>query len=183
MVAMPAVSDALVRALVEQGVRRVFGFPGGGSSSELIQACGRAGLDFILTHSEAAAGYMASATYELERTPGVFLCGLGPGLASSVNAMAHALLDRTAVLLIADTHPAGSNTVHQRVEQEALMQPITKLSLRLHAKSALESLDVAIATALANPPGSVHLDLSMDVARTVIDEAPDGFSDSTCSLP
>ncbi|HEX7778822.1 MAG TPA: thiamine pyrophosphate-binding protein, partial [Vicinamibacterales bacterium] len=52
---MPAVADLVVRRLKEAGVRALFGVPGGGSSLDLIEAAGGAGLPFVLTATETAA--------------------------------------------------------------------------------------------------------------------------------
>ena len=53
--ASPVLATAIVDQLKAVGVKRLFGIPGGGSSLALIEAAGRAGLEFILTRTETAA--------------------------------------------------------------------------------------------------------------------------------
>ena len=63
-----SVAQALIDALALQGVKRVYGLPGGGSSLDLIDAAGRRGLDFVLARHEGAAVMMAAAEAELSGT-------------------------------------------------------------------------------------------------------------------
>src|SRR6476646_10133944 len=67
---MPSVADIVVHRLVETGVRTLFGMPGGGSNLDLVEAAGRAGLPFVLSHTETAGALMASAQAELTSSPG-----------------------------------------------------------------------------------------------------------------
>ena len=100
--ASPVLATAIVDQLKAIGVKRMFGIPGGGSSLALIEAAGRAGLEFILTRTETAAAIMAAVTGEMTGTPGVVLTGIGPGAASAVNGIAYAWLEKSPVVLITD---------------------------------------------------------------------------------
>jgi acetolactate synthase-1/2/3 large subunit len=140
-----------------RGVKRIFGIPGGGSSLALMEAAGRAGIDFILTRTETAAAIMASVTGELTGTPGVLLTGIGPGAASAVNGIAYAYLEKSPVILITDG-PASSP--HQALDQNALYKPVTKLQGQLKPESGARDFANAILTAMTPPWGPVHLDLT-----------------------
>ena len=52
-------ADIVIRRLVEAGVQTFFGMPGGGSNLDLIEAAGRAGLPFVMSHTETAGAFMA----------------------------------------------------------------------------------------------------------------------------
>ena len=80
--------------------------PGGGNNLELIGACERAGLRFVLAHGESSAAIMAGVDGELSGVPGACVVTRGPGVASAVNGVAQALLDRQPMLLISDAVPA-----------------------------------------------------------------------------
>jgi acetolactate synthase-1/2/3 large subunit len=116
-----------------------------------------------------SAGFMACAGAEVSGTPGVLLVGNGPGLASSVDAVAHAWLDRVPLIVVSDryTDAEAQTTGHQILDQQALLAPVVKLSARLEASTATGLLEKAFATALAPRQGPVHLDLPRDqgVAR------------------
>lgn len=163
---MTPVAEVLVDALRRAGTPRVFGVPGGGSNLEVLDAARRAGLPFVLTHGETAACLMAAVTGDLAGAPGAALATLGPGVASAVNGVAHAFLDRSPLVFLTDRHPAAAlaYTSHQRFDHTALLAPVTKASLVLEAESAAEAIARALRLAMSEPRGPVHLDLAPDVA-------------------
>ncbi len=164
----PTLAKTVVAALKRRGVKRMFGIPGGGSSLDLIDAAGEAGIDFVLTRTETAAAFMAAVTGELSASPGVVLTGIGPGAASVVNGIAYAHLERAPVLLITDG-PASS--LHQAFDQNALFRPITKAQGRLRPENGGAAIEAAIATVLTLPWGPVHLDLTAPDAMTPVSGA------------
>lgn len=165
MAAVPTLAATVVAAFKRRGIKRMFGIPGGGSSLDLIDAAGEAGIEFVLTRTETAAAIMAAVTGELSATPGVVLTGVGPGAASAVNGIAYAHLERAPVVLITDG-PASS--LHQAFDQNALFRPITKSQGRLRPENGGAAIEAAIETALTPPWGPVHLDLTAkDAGRPV----------------
>ncbi len=151
------------------GVERMFGVPGGGSSLDLIEAAGRAGIDFVLCRTETAAALMAAVGAELTGVPGVVLTGIGPSAASVVNGVAYASLERVPLILITDAGERDDSLPpHQVFDQQALFAPITKGSLRLTAENAGTALDALIQSTLVDPCGPVHFDLSVKDARAPV---------------
>src|SRR5512142_777540 len=114
-------ASAIVAALAGAGTRLVFGVPGGGPNLDVVGAAAAAGLRFVLARGETAATIMAATYADLTGTPGAVLVTRGPGLASAVNGIAHAALDRLPVVVIADTVPAADadRISHQRIDQAA----------------------------------------------------------------
>ncbi len=176
---MPTVADLIVRRLVEAGVRTLVGMPGGGSNLDLVEAAGRAGLPFVLSHTETAGALIACAQAELTGRPGACLATLGPGVASLVNGAAHARLDRVPVMLLTDAMPAtGRDTFqHQRLDHAALLAPVTKGSVTMEAARADELIMRALELAIAPPPGPVHVDLAPDISRQ-----PAVFNETSASV-
>ncbi len=158
-------AQCILRALSRQGVKRIFGVPGGGSSLALIDAAAQSQIEFILTRTETAAAIMAAVTGELGTAPGVVLTGIGPGAASAVNGVAYASLERSPLLIFTDG-PASS--LHQHFDQSALFSPISKASLDIRAEHAEADIQTAMATALNSPQGPVHINLSAENASTVV---------------
>ena len=150
---MPTVADVVVSSLLEAGVHTLFGVPGGGSNLDLIAAAGTAGLPFVLTSTETAAALSATAQAEITGRPGACLTTLGPGVASVVNGVACAFLDRAPLLVFTDSHPAtaGGAFEHQLLDQAALLTPITKSSTTLSADNAAHTLACALRRASAYP--------------------------------
>ena len=148
-------------------MRTLVGMPGGGSNLDLVEAAGRAGLPFVLAHTETAGALIACAQAELTGRPGACLATLGPGVASLVNGAAHASLDRVPVMLLTDAMPAGGRDTyqHQRIDHAALFAPVTKGSVTIEAARADELITRALNLAIAQTPGPVHVDLAPDVSR------------------
>jgi acetolactate synthase-1/2/3 large subunit len=153
----PAGATAIVAALAGAGTRVLFGVPGGGPNLDVVGAAGAAGLRFVLTHTETAAAIMAATSADLTGTPGAVLVTRGPGLASAVNGIAHAALDRLPLVVIADTVRAAeaSRVSHQRLDQAALGGPVAKAALTIDGDQAGQTAAQVVRRALAAPPGPV----------------------------
>jgi acetolactate synthase-1/2/3 large subunit len=145
------------RALAAAGVTRAFGFPGGGSNLALLEGFRAAGIEFVLAHTEVSAALMACATAELTGVPGVVVVGNGPGLASVVDGVAHAWLDRVPLLVLSDRSSDAelATTGHQVLDQRALLAPVVKWTATLSEATLARAVEVA----LTPPWGPVHLEL------------------------
>ncbi|WP_028060200.1 thiamine pyrophosphate-binding protein [Candidatus Solirubrobacter pratensis] len=161
MDASPTVAEAIAAEIVRAGVARVFGFPGGGGNLDLMDAFGAAGVEFVLARSEGSAALMGCAHAELTGRPAVVVVGSGPGLASVVNGVANAHLDRVPLVVISDrqTDAEAATTGHQLLDQRALLAPVTKWGTTLQSAGAASSMRRALGVASAYPRGPVHLDL------------------------
>ncbi len=107
-------ADAIVGALARAGTRLMFGVPGGGPNLDVVGAAAAAGLRFVLAHGETAATIMAATSADLTGTPGSVVVTRGPGLASAVNGIAHATLDRLRVVVIAEHRRGRRRRADQR---------------------------------------------------------------------
>jgi acetolactate synthase I/II/III large subunit len=175
--AAPAASgaDAIVRALAEAGARLMFGVPGGGPNLDVVGAAATAGLRFILAHGETAAVIMAATYADLTGTPGAVVVTRGPGLASAVNGIAHAALDRLPVVVIADTVAADASRVsHQRIDQAGLGRSVAKAAITVGRRHPGEVAARIVRMALAAPPGPViaNMDDSAPQDSASQDRAP-----------
>src|SRR5881397_1539095 len=108
---MMIVADLIVTRLRDAGVAALFGVPGGGSNLDLIEAARRLGMPFVLTATETAGAIAAIAQAEISGRPGACLTTLGPGVASVVNGVACARLERAPLLVLADSHSAATGNV------------------------------------------------------------------------
>lgn len=158
------VSELLVRYLKALGVKHVFGYPGD-PSVEVLEACRREGLDFVLGRREGTAGLMAEASGMLTGLPGVCLSTLGPGSTNLVNAVANAWLDRVPMLAISGQIESKREPyfTHQVVDHERLFAPVCKWATTIQPHTAGIILRKAARIAMAERPGPVHMTLAADV--------------------
>ena len=159
------IAEHLVTALARAGTPAVFGVPGGGSNLDVLGAAEAAGIPFVLAHTETAAAVMAAVAGQLSGAPGACVVTRGPGVTSAVNGVAQARLDRQPVVLVSDCVSAAqwARVSHQRVDQHALLAPVTKGSFDLVHDDPAEAA-AAVALALAEPPGPVQVSIDPGAA-------------------
>jgi acetolactate synthase I/II/III large subunit len=169
-----AVAAAIAGALSEAGTRLVFGVPGGGPNLDVVGAAADAGLRFVLAHGETAAAIMAAACGDLTGSPGAVVVTRGPGLASAVNGIAHAALDRLPLIVVADTVPArdAGRISHQRLNQDALGGSVAKATVTADGGDPERAAEIAVRLALVPPAGPV-----------VVNVDPDGTSGPASARP
>jgi acetolactate synthase-1/2/3 large subunit len=157
--------DLIARVLEQAGARWVFGVPSG-PVLPLIDALGRSSVEFVLTASETSAGFMAAAVGYLSGVPGVCVSTLGPGATNLATGVGAAWLDRAPLIAITCNvaTPWLGRRIQMRIDHHALFTPLTKASFSLAHGSAGETLARALALAVEEPPGPVHLDLPEDIA-------------------
>ncbi|MGA2991009.1 MAG: thiamine pyrophosphate-binding protein [Candidatus Korobacteraceae bacterium] len=171
---MATVVELISTVLKREGVRYVFGIPGGGGSIDLLDATEKAGIQFVLVTHETAGALMACATADLTGVPGVVATAISPGITNVANGVAFAYLDRSPLLVISDNYPWGTVQVvlRQILNSRQVFQGITKWTACLSAEWAHETMHRAIRTTLEDRPGPVQLDLPDDVTlKQVADKA------------
>ena len=167
-------AQSIALILAQNGVKRMFGVPGGGSSLDLIDAGAEHNIEFILCRTETSAALMAAVTGELTGVPGIVLTGIGPGAASAVNGIAYASLEKAPLIVFTDAHDIASPAPpHQIFDQQRLFQPISKAQKRLDPINSQSEFSALFHLALTEPPGPVHIDLSAKDARTAVKETYD----------
>lgn len=161
----------IARHLAGAGCRHVFGMPGG-EVLVLLDALRDAGIAFTLCKHENAAGYMAEGSWHATGAPGLLLTTIGPGLANAMNAVANAFQEQVPLIVLSGCIDASEaeQFTHQVMDQSALMAPVTKAQYRVAPGTAALVAQKALAVALADPPGPVHIDLPVGLAAQA---APD----------
>ena len=161
-------AGAIVAALARAGTRLMFGVPGGGPNLDVVGAAEAAGLRFVLAHGETAATIMAATSADLTGVPGAVVVTRGPGLASAVNGIAHAALDRLPVVVIADTVAAATQPDQPPADRPGGAGPVGGQGGGHGGRSASGRggrRRGAVATALAAPPGPVIANMDDSAAN------------------
>ncbi|MEJ6396316.1 thiamine pyrophosphate-binding protein [Yoonia sp. 208BN28-4] len=166
-------ADVLARRLYDAGCRHAFGMPGG-EVLTLIDALEKAGIKFILTRHENAAGFMAEGAHHMDSAPAIMVATVGPGAMNGVNVVANAEQDRVPLIVLTgcvDAHDAQSYT-HQVLDHRAVFAPITKATFTLDAKAAGIIVEKALGIATEGRSGPVHIDVPISVADAPAAPAP-----------
>lgn len=171
-------SKFVARFLRTRGVTRVFGTPGS-DTIDLIQALAVEGVEYILTHHENTAAYMAATFGELTGVPGVVIVTKGPGVTNLASGIAAAYYDRRPVIFISAIISPDilEKNPHQDVPLVAFGGLIAKLSEELTHDNAAELLPRAYRTAISPRPGAVYIPISPKEAKTEL-SAPDADAES-----
>ena len=164
-------ADIIATKLVDAGCKYAFGIPGG-EVLGLLDSIHRANLKFILTKHENAGGFMAEAIWQAESSssigpPGVLLATIGPGVVNAINVVTNALQDRVPLIFLTgcvDDAEAQTYT-HQVFNHQEVLRPIVKASFKANAGAISPMMDKAIAIALEEQPGPVHIDVPITVAE------------------
>ena len=183
---MPTIAEQLINSLHAQGVRYVFGIPGG-PSIPYLEAMRNTGVEFVLVSNEQSAGIMADVFGRLTGIPGVCHATFGPGATNLATGVGGALLDRSP--LIAFTTEVKDADLGRRVQMnidhQVLYKPITKWTTRLSGKNFKETITNAFNVASSEVPGPVHIGLpsNIDGEMLDVDSLVDRFEKDFVPLP
>ena len=158
------IAEYIAGQLTEQGVRFVFGIPGG-PSIPLIEAFRAAGIEFILTSNEAAAGIMADVSARLSGIPGVCHATFGPGATNISTGIGGAYLDRSPVIVFTTEVDDSmiNHTTQMNINHQKLFEPLTKATYRLNTGNYADVLESALGLCRDGYPGPVHIGLPSDI--------------------
>src|SRR5438046_9367404 len=117
-------------------------------------------------------------------TPWSCIATLGPGATNLTTGVGGACLDRSAMIAITcnlNTDQLGRR-IQMWIDHHALFKPITKATLQLKQGQIAQTINEAVALAMSEPRGPVHLDLPEDIAIAPANE-PAGASVRPNLLP
>ena len=176
---MSTCAEALARSLRDAGVERMYGLPGG-EILDFIEAARKAGIEFILVRHEAVAAFMADASGQIERKPGICVSTLGPGAMNLTLGVANAFLDRSPLIAITASMAtsAAPYATHQHLDLNAVFRPFTKATVTLDAVNTSATVRRLWRTALEPRCGPVHIALPSAVARQDERQSPGAIGDS-----
>ena len=159
-------ADLIVATLKAAGIRHGFGIPSG-NVLPLMEAMRKGGIEFVLTAHEGSAAFAADVTGRITGAPGLCIATLGPGATNLTTGVGSAWLDRSPMIAITcnlNTDQLGRR-IQMWIDHHALFKPITKATLQLKKGQIARTINEAVALALTEPRGPVHLDLPEDVLR------------------
>lgn len=158
-------ADLLAQTLAAAGVSRVFSLSGN-QIMPVYDACLDARIEIVHTRHEAACVFMADAWAQLTGETGICLVTAAPGASNALGPLYTARQSESPVLFLTGDSPLAQDGhgAFQELDQAAMTQPVTKLSMRATEPGRLgHDTATAIRTAISGRPGPVHVALPFDV--------------------
>ncbi|REC47781.1 biosynthetic-type acetolactate synthase large subunit [Chryseobacterium pennipullorum] len=171
-------SRIILEAFLQEGVKTVFGYPGGAIIpiyDALYDYQGR--LEHILVRHEQAAVHAAQGLARVSGEVGVVLATSGPGATNLVTGLADALLDNTPLVCITGQvfeHLLGTDAF-QEIDVMNITSPVTKWNYQVTDANELpEVLAKAFYIARSGRPGPVLIDVTKNAQLQTVSYA--GYS-------
>ena len=164
-------SQAIIRCLQEEGVKIIFGFPGG-AVIDLFDALMDSEITNVLVRHEQGAVHAADGLARVTGEVGVALLTSGPGATNGVTAIATAYMDSIPMVILTGQVPTAliGNDAFQEVDIVGITRPCTKHNyLVKDAKDLVPTLREAFHIARTGRPGPVLVDLPKDIVAKMID--------------
>jgi acetolactate synthase I/II/III large subunit len=159
-------SEIVIRALKDQGVRHIFGYPGGAVLPIYDSLFEDNELVHVLVRHEQGAVHAAEGYARSTGKPGVVLVTSGPGATNAVTGLTDALMDSIPLVVITGqvaTHLIG-NDAFQECDTVGITRPCTKHNwLVRDVKDLARVMHEAFYIASTGRPGPVVVDIPKDV--------------------
>ena len=159
-------SEALLKALIAEGVDTIFGYPGGQAIPIYDSLYDyRDQLRHVLVRHEQGATHAAQGYARVSGKVGVTLVTSGPGATNTITGIADALMDSTPMVVIAGQVPSPllGTDAFQEVDVIGITQPITKWAYQIRKPEEIAwAVSRAFYIASTGRPGPVVLDLAKD---------------------
>jgi acetolactate synthase-1/2/3 large subunit len=159
-------AEVLLRALREQGVEVIFGYPGGAVLPIYDALYQQNAIRHILVRHEQAAVHAAEGYARSTGRVGVVLVTSGPGATNAVTGLVDALMDSIPVVCLTGqvpTHLIG-NDAFQEADTTGITRPATKHNYLVKRSDALaRTVHDAFYVARSGRPGPVVVDLPKDI--------------------
>jgi acetolactate synthase-1/2/3 large subunit len=165
MAEMLSGGDMLIRALQDEGVEYIFGYPGG-SALHIYDAIFRQQkIEHILVRHEQAATHMADGYARSTGAPGVVLVTSGPGATNAITGIATAYMDSIPMVVISGQVPRDliGTDAFQETDMVGISRPVVKHSFMVRDASEIPGVvKKAFHIATTGRPGPVVIDVPKD---------------------
>ena len=154
------------KALEEQGVDTIFGYPGGAVLPIYDELKNHKKIRHFLVRHEQGAGHAAEGYARSSGKPGIVLVTSGPGVTNTVTALTDAYMDSIPIVCITGqvpTHLIGTDAF-QECDTTGITRPCTKHNwLVQDVKDLSKIMHKAFEVATSGRPGPVLVDIPKDI--------------------
>ena len=161
-------SEILLKALVDQGVEVIFGYPGGAVLPIYDALFQQNRLRHVLVRHEQAAVHAAEGYARSTGKVGCVLVTSGPGATNTITGLLDALMDSIPLVCISGQVPTSliGNDAFQEADITGITRPCTKHNYLVKDVNILaRTVHEAFHVARSGRPGPVLIDLPKDVAQ------------------
>src|SRR5437868_6977051 len=159
-------AEMVIRALADQGVEHLFGYPGGAVLPIYDEIFQQDKVQHVLVRQEGGAVHAAEGYARSTGKVGVVLVTSGPGATNAVTGLTDALMDSIPVVCITGqvpTHLIG-NDAFQECDTVGITRPCTKHNYLVKNVNDLSRvLHEAFHIAASGRPGPVVVDIPKDI--------------------
>ena len=157
--------DLLMRALKDEGVKFIFGYPGGAALHIYDSIFKQKACEHILVRHEQGATHAADGYSRATGKPGVALVTSGPGATNAITGLATAFMDSIPLVVISgqvQSHLIGTDSF-QETDMIGISRPIVKHSFIVqNTKDIPRIVQEAFHIATTGRPGPVVIDIPKD---------------------
>lgn len=169
-------AEILMRALVDEQVTTLFGYPGGAIMPVYDALYDyRDRLNHILVRHEQGAAHAAEGYARVSGRVGVCLVTSGPGATNTITGIADAMMDSTPIVVISGQVAAGmlGTDAFQECDVVDITQPICKWAYQIRsAKDVAWAVSRAFYIARTGRPGPVVLDFAKNAQTELAEYVP-----------
>ena len=162
-------AEAVIKALVENGVEVIFGYPGGAVLPLYDALFKNINIKHILVRHEQAAVHAAEGYARSTGKVGCVLVTSGPGATNAITGLTDALMDSVPLVCLTGqvpTHLIGTDAF-QEADTTGISRPCTKHNyLVKNADLLCDVVHEAFAISSSGRPGPVLIDLPKDIQLT-----------------
>ena len=159
-------AEIVFKALEDQKVEYIFGYPGGAVLPIYDELKNHKSIKHILARHEQGAGHSAEGYARSSGKPGVLLVTSGPGATNAVTALTDAYMDSIPLVCISGqvpTHLIGTDAF-QECDTTGITRPCTKHNWLVKDVNDLSKiLHLAFEVATTGRPGPVLVDIPKDI--------------------
>jgi len=159
-------AEIVFQVLEDQGVKHIFGYPGGAVLPIYDELKNHKKIKHILVRHEQGAGHAAEGYARSSGKPGVILVTSGPGATNAVTALTDAYMDSIPLVCITGqvpTHLIGTDAF-QECDTTGITRPCTKHNWLVKDVKKLSSvMHKAFEVATTGRPGPVLVDIPKDI--------------------
>lgn len=161
----------VVKSLIDQGVKHVFGYPGGAVLDiyDALHTVG--GVEHILVRHEQAAVHMADGYARSTGDVGVVLVTSGPGATNAITGIATAYMDSVPMVVLSGQVASSliGNDAFQECDMVGISRPIVKHSFLIKSAEEIpETIKKAFYIAASGRPGPVVIDFPKDTVNPAL---------------